>query len=123
MRRLGSTCTSFSTSVVLPVPEGADTMNSSPRTAGACATRSGRGAAASLDILHLLAHAFELGFGFDDQLGDVQAIGFGANGVDLAVHLLEQKIELAPARFDRPRQRVPMLQVTAKAGDLLADVG
>ena len=49
MRRLGSTCTSRSTSVVLPVPDGAETMNSSPP----------RGSL--FDILDLLAHPLELG--------------------------------------------------------------
>ena len=42
------TGTSRSTTVVLPVPDGADTMKSRP-------------AARSLDILHLLAHLLELG--------------------------------------------------------------
>ena len=32
MRRLGRICTSRSASVVLPVPDAAETMNSSPRS-------------------------------------------------------------------------------------------
>ena len=52
----GHTSTSRSTTVVLPVPDGAETTNSRPRRA-----------AALLDILHLLADALELGLGGDDE--------------------------------------------------------
>src|SRR6188474_3039797 len=79
--RLGTACTSRSTSVVFPVPEAADTMNSRPR-------RGAAWPAASLDILHLLAHLLELRLGRDDQFGDIHAVGLRADRIDLAVHLL-----------------------------------
>src|SRR3954468_8877585 len=102
MHRFGIFLTSCSTMVVLPVREGADTMNSSPRLAG-CA-----GASWPLfDILDLLAHLLELRLRVDDQLGDAQAVGLRSNRVDLAVHLLQQEIELAPARFGALGERIP----------------
>src|SRR4029079_11336978 len=109
IRRFGSTCTSLSTSVVLPVPDGGDTMNSSPRR--------------SVAIVDLLPHPFELRLGLDDQLRDAQAVGLRSNRVDFAVHFLEQAIQLAGARRRAPDERVPMRQVAAEPRDLLADVG
>src|SRR5947207_12880814 len=101
MRRCGVCSTSRSTSVVLPAPEGADTMNSRPRPL--------------LGILDLLAHLLELRFGGDDELGNAQAVSFRAHRVDLAVHLLEQEIELPTARFGAVGQRDPMGDVPAEA--------
>src|SRR6185503_1755509 len=98
MRRFGRPCTSRSTSVVLPVPDGAETMNSRPRPR------------ALLDILDLLAHLFELGFGVDDQFRDVKAIGLGAERVYFTVHFLDQEIELAPAWLLAVRERLPVRQ-------------
>src|SRR5687767_5924949 len=108
MRRFGSTCTSRSTSVVLPVPDGADTMKSSPRRL--------------LDILNLLPHALEFRLRLDDQLRDVQSVGLGPDRVDLAVHLLQQKIELAAARFRARGQRRPVREVAAKPRHFFSDV-
>src|SRR5215212_7781871 len=98
-------CTSRSTSVVLPVPDGADTMKSSPRSRAA--------SRASLNILDLLAHLLEFRLRVDDQLRHVQAIGFRTDGVHLAVHLLQQEIELAAARLGAARERIPMREVRA----------
>ena len=42
---------------------------------------------------------FELGFRLDNQLRHLQAVGLGTNRVDLAIHLLQQEIELTPARL------------------------
>jgi len=73
-QRFGIRWTSFSTSVVFPVPDGAETMNSRPRL---------------LNILHLLAHLLELRLCVDDQLRDAQSVGFRPDGVHLTVHLLQ----------------------------------
>src|SRR4051812_22249789 len=100
--------TSRSTSVVLPVPDGADTMNRSPH--------------ASLDILDLLAQLLELGLRRDDQLRDADTVGLGPDGVDLAIHLLQQEVQLAAARFRAVAEGVPVHEVRLEAGDLLADV-
>src|SRR5437764_1323877 len=114
MRKLGTICTSRSTSVVLPVPDGAETMNSSPR---------GRAASvALLDILDLLAHLLELRLGRDDEFRNPQAVGLRADRVDLAVHLLEQEIELASARLVAVAERAPVGHVSPEAGHFLADV-
>src|SRR5688572_31313313 len=102
MCRFGRPCTSLSTNVVLPVPDGAETMNSRPR--------------ALLDILDLLTHLLELGFRVDDQFRDVEAIGLRAKCVHFTVHLLDQEIQLAPARLLAVGERLPVRQVRAKAG-------
>src|SRR5439155_14473242 len=93
MHKFGIFFTSCSTSVVFPVPEGADTINSRPRFAS-CA-----GARGLFDILDLLTHLLELRLRVDDQLRHAQAVGLRSDRVHLAVHLLQQEIELASARF------------------------
>src|SRR5262245_9598524 len=112
MRRLGVRCTSRSTSVVFPVPEGADTINNSPRLPTGL-----------FDILHLLAHALELRLGIDDELRDAHTVGLGADGVDLAVHLLQQEIQLATTGLIALDEHHPMRQVSPESRDLLGDVG
>src|SRR5688572_25300012 len=113
MCRLGTSCTSRSTRVVLPVPDGAETMNSRPRRAAA---------APLLDILNLLPHLLEFGLGVDDQLRNAEAVGLRADGVDLPVHLLEQEIELPAAWLGTVGQRRPVREVAAESGDFLRDV-
>src|SRR5258708_675624 len=104
MTRPGTRSTSRSTSVVLPVPDGADTMNRWPRPL--------------LDILNLFAHLLELGLRRNDQLRHMQAVGFRAHGVDLAVHLLEQEVQLAAAGLRTIGKRHPVRHVSAEAHDL-----
>src|SRR6185503_16225170 len=91
--RPGVCSTRRSTSVVFPAPDGAETMNSSPRRA-----------APLLDILDLLAHLLELRLRGDDQLGYAKAVGLGTHRIHFAVHLLEQEVELASARLSRVDQ-------------------
>src|SRR5688572_32793333 len=112
----GTARTSRSTSVALPVPDGAETMNSRPRRAGACA-------APLFDILDLLSHFLEFGLGVDDQLRNAQAIGLRPDGVDLAVHLLQQEIELPSARLGAVGKRLPVGEVRAEPCHLFRDVG
>ena len=52
-----------------------------------------------------------------------QAVGLRADRVDLAVHLLQQEIELAAARLGAVAERVPVREVRAEPGHFLADVG
>ena len=47
----------------------------------------------SLDVLDLLADFFQLGFGFDDGLGDGGVVGFGPDGVELAEEFLAEEVE------------------------------
>src|SRR4030095_15780274 len=88
MRSPGTHWTRRSTRVVLPVPEGADTMNSWPRAARPSTT-------GLLDILDLFPHAFELPFCIDDELGDVNPVRLRSDRVDFAIHFLDKKIECA----------------------------
>ena len=80
-------------SVVLPAPDGAERTRSSP------------GPARSLDILHLLAHALDLGLEGDDHAGDLGALRLRAGRVHLAVHLLDEEVELASGGLARGEQR------------------
>src|SRR5688572_25865833 len=115
MRRSGTRCTSRSTSVVLPVPDGAETMNSSPLALSAVE--------GLFDILNLLAHPLELRLGVDDEFRHAQAVGLGADRINLAVHLLQQKVQLAPARLVPVDERCPVRQVRPEPGHLFADIG
>src|SRR5512134_63542 len=114
MRKLGTRCTSRSTRVVLPVPEGAETINSRPPALSAVE--------GLFDILDLLAHSLELRLGVDDEFRDAEAIGLGADGVDLAVHLLQQKIQLAAARLVAIDQHGPVCQMCPEASHFFSDV-
>src|SRR5689334_4927753 len=80
-------------SVVLPAPEGAETTTSVPRRLMSCITPG------SFDVLHLLAHLLERGLGRDHGLGDLQVVRLGADGVHLAVDLLDQEIQRAAHRL------------------------
>src|SRR6476646_5663460 len=73
-------------SVVLPAPDGDDTTIKRPRAASVISPMS-------LHVLDLLAQPLDLGFGVDDARGDGSRLRLGADGVDLAVQLLRQKIE------------------------------
>src|SRR4029453_5995727 len=93
---------------------GAETMKSRPRRRAA--------SIGLLDILDLLAHLLELGFGVDDQLRDAHAVGLRADGVAFAIYFLEQEVEFAAARFIGLGERLPVREVRAKPRDFLADV-
>src|SRR5947199_10527001 len=93
-----------STSVVLPAPDGAETMKSRPRPL--------------LGILDLLAHLLELRLRRDHELGHAQAVGFRAHRVDLAIPLLKEEVELAAARLRTVDERAPVRHVAAEAPDL-----
>lgn len=54
-----------------------------------------------LNILHLLADAFEFGLEGHHLPGDVHSVGLGADGIDFTEQLLAQKIECAAGWFDR----------------------
>ena len=52
-----------------------------------------------LDILHLFADTFETVFGVDDGAGDCDLIGLTADGVEFAVDLLAEEVQLAADGF------------------------
>src|SRR5688572_19725726 len=119
MVRSGTICTSRSTSVVLPVPDGAETTKRIPDV---CLPASGLWPPVSLrsppvpglrppasfDILDLLAHLLELRLHRDDERRRVLPFGLRPDGVDLAVHLLDEEVELAAAWFGGVGQRLPV---------------
>src|SRR5262245_38434950 len=109
----GVRSTSFSTTVVLPVPDGAETTKRRPRWP--CG-------AALLNVLHLLAHPLELRLHVDDDRRDLEAFGLRPDRVDLAVHLLQQEVELPAARLRAVGEIGPVHEVGAEADQLLVDV-
>src|SRR5205814_3713736 len=109
---------SFSTSVVLPVPEGAETMKSRPRPRAESRGLPRAESRGLFNVLHLLAHLLELRLRVDDQFRDAETVGLRADRVHLAVHLLQEEIELPAARLGPLGQRIPVREVRAKARDL-----
>src|SRR4029453_17687186 len=76
----------------------------------------------SFDILDLFPEPLELGFHLNDEFRNHAAIGLRADRVDLAVHLLKKKVELAPAGLAAAGQIIPMSQVALEPSHLFADV-
>src|SRR5262245_24122566 len=98
----GVRSTSFSTTVVLPVPDGAETTKSRPRCP--CG-------APLLDILDLLTHPLELRLHVHDDRRDLQPFRLRPDRVDLAVHLLQEEVELPAAGLRAVGEIAPVDQV------------
>src|SRR6478752_2275253 len=77
-RSCGISLSKRAVSVVLPAPEGEDTIN-------------GRGP--SLDILDLLPDPLQLCLHLHDQMGDFRILALCANGIRFSTDFLQQKIE------------------------------
>src|ERR1700679_4298080 len=76
-----------------------------------------------LKILHLFAGFFDLRFHSQAQISNSLTVpahpaGLGKQGVGLAIHLLQQKIELLAHLAVGLQQRMKMLDVGAETGDL-----
>src|SRR5690606_22303816 len=109
----GTTCTRRSTTVVLPVPDGADTTYRRPPAS----------AAVLLDILDLLAHLLQLCLGRHDEFRHSCAFGLGAYCIHLAVHFLQQKVEFAPHGLLAVHHVPPMAGMGPQPHEFLAHVG
>src|SRR4051794_7623727 len=103
-------------SVVLPAPDGDETTINSPRAASFIS-------AMSLHVLDLLAQPLELGLGVDHAHGHRRRLRLGADGVDLAVELLGQKIEPPAIGLGAVAQALTLDQVRRDPRQLLGDVG
>src|SRR5262249_61055442 len=98
MRKLGSLPTKRPASVVLPAPDGEDKTSSRPRRRiGACPACW----PVSLNVLHLLAHLIDHRLELQAGARRLLVIGFGAQGVGLAVQFLCQKIQPPSGRPPR----------------------
>src|SRR5882672_2879726 len=97
-------------SVVLPAPDGPETMNNVP---------SGW---KLLDILYLLANSLDLGFQFYDKGPDRRRARLGAHRVDLPQHLLGEEIELLARRLAAVDGPLDLLHVMRQARQLLGDI-
>src|SRR5450755_4754858 len=82
-RSSGSCLSKAVVSVVLPAPDGDETM-------------SGRGP--SFDILDLLPDSFELGLHLHDQMGNRGILALCPNCIRFSTDFLQQKIEATPDR-------------------------
>src|SRR4051812_24957771 len=66
----------------------------------------------SLDILNLLADSFELDLDGDDMVADFGILGLRTQGIRLAQHLLQEKVEPAADRLGRREPQIELIQVT-----------
>src|SRR6185436_7620723 len=96
--------------VVFPAPDGPETMNKVP---------SGW---KLLDILYLFADALDLGFQFYNHGSNGRRARLRAHRVDLADHLLRQKIELLPRRFFAADRFLDLIEVMREPRELLGDI-
>src|SRR5437016_9925283 len=97
---IGSSCSRTRLiSVVFPAPEGPETMNKVP---------SGW---KLLDILHLFADPLDLGFQLYHDGSEGRGARLRAHRVDLAQHLLRQKIELLSGRLAAPHRLFDLVDV------------
>src|ERR1051326_7838849 len=107
----GSTCLrTWLMRVVFPAPDGPETMNNVP---------SGW---KLLDILDLLADALDFGLQFYDEGSDRRGARLRAHGVDLAQHLLREKVELLAGRLATFDGLLHLIDVMRQARQLFGDV-
>src|SRR5512133_620488 len=90
--------------VVLPAPEGEDTMN-----------RRGE----LFDILHLLAHPFRFRLQFDDQVRKCCVLALGAQGIRLPTYFLQEKIHASSRRLGGLDERTKLFEMALEASELL----
>src|SRR5208282_3614730 len=125
---ISGSCRIFSTSVDLPQPEGPETIKANGEwDEGIGVLETVLPGSALFHVLHLFPQALDFGLHFERQIGDGQPLGFNPrgfreHGVGLALHFLQQEIELLTRLRVRFQQRVELLQVAAQARYLLADV-
>jgi hypothetical protein len=73
-------------------------------------------------VLHRLADYLQLGFHFDDGLGDGRVVSLGADGVELAEKLLTEEIQRAARRFRSVEVFAEFREVGIQPGDFLAEI-
>src|SRR3954470_12348555 len=114
-RMPGSRSSRARTRLVLPPPDGAATTKRLPRTAA----RVPVPAAASLNILHLLAHLLDEDLQLERGIRKLGVDGFRAEGVRFAVQLLHQEVEPLAAAAARGEHASHFRDVSAKPTHLL----
>lgn len=70
----------------------------------------------------LLAEPLEFRFEDDDAFGDETIVGFGADGIDLAVHFLGEEIECASDGFGGFEAIVELFEMTFETGEFFGDI-
>src|SRR5205823_361738 len=65
----------------------------------------------SLHVLHLLAQALQFFLDHHHRVRDLDVVGLRADGIALAVHLLEQEVQLAPRELAAVHQRAELIEV------------
>ena len=102
---------------VLPTPDGPEIDD---QEAAALETRRRR--LAHSTFCDLLAQLLDLVLELDHDLGDHRVVALRAERVDLAVHLLEQEVELAPGQLGVDEQAPELVEVRPQAHALLGAV-
>src|SRR5258706_126273 len=107
--------------VVLPPPDGAEITTRSGLTVPAFCFSSLMlvGGMSSFDVLRLFAKFFQLRLQDHDLTRDERVVGFRADRVDFAIHLLRQKIQRPSDRLLRLHAIGKLLEVTLQTGEFL----
>src|SRR5258705_5637452 len=102
--------------VVLPAPEGAETMKRIPSLVRRATSM------ALFDVLDLLADLLHLALGVDRELRQPEVARLGGHGVDLAADLLEQELDLLADRLVGRAEVAKAGEMALQPHDLLGDV-
>src|SRR5262245_15865939 len=76
-----------------------------------------------LKVLRLLTHLLDYALGGERRLAELEVVGLGADGVDLAIQLLDQEIERPADRTALVEERRELVEVRGEARHLLAHIG
>src|SRR6187431_97008 len=106
-RSVGSSLSNRAVSVVLPAPEGEETIN---------------GSGPSLDILDLLPNPLELCLHLDDQMGNWRILALCANGIRFSTDFLQQKVEATANWAIGSEQVAELVEMGVEADELLGHV-
>src|SRR5712691_2199491 len=108
---MGSSCLRTSLiSVVLPAPEGPETMNRVPSEWKL------------LDILNLLADALDFGLQFYNEGSQHRRARLGTHRVDLAQHFLGEEVEFLPRRLASGDRFLDFIPVVCQPCELFGDI-
>ncbi len=78
---------------------------------------------ALLNILYLLPNLLDFGFEIEHESGNLPVVRLGTDRVRLAVHLLDEKVDLFPYRILLAPEEIPKLRdVTIEPHQLLRDI-
>src|SRR5262245_10040170 len=74
-------------------------------------------------VLRLLPHLLDYALGGERRLAELEVVGLGADGVDLAIQLLDQEIQRPADRTALVEERPELVEVHGEPCHLLAHIG